>query len=259
MRTHYFPRIDAGRMNRRRMSEPLGTRDRLIAAAENLFAAQGVGAVSLREIVRASGARNATALQYHFGDRAGLVRALLDRHAREVDARRHALLDAFEQHRPAKVRALAAALVLPLAAKLADPSGRDFLQILAELMNQPRPLIDIGPDDSFLRWREVAEPMLDPGAVRFHRRFLALRFTVVELARRADSAPHTDDRLFVSHLVDLVAALLTARASAETTRLAADRDAATDREATDREAIDREATDREATDRQTADRQTADR
>ena len=202
-----------------------GTRERLITAAENLFAAQGVGAVSLREIVRASGARNATALQYHFGDRAGLVRALLDRHAGDIEARRHALLDALENSAGADVRALASALVLPLAARLADPSGRDYLRILAELMNQPHPLIDIGPDDSFLRWRELAEPLLDPQAVRFHHRFLALRFAVVELARRADTAPHTDDRLFVSHLVDLVTALLTARPSAETNRLARERSA----------------------------------
>lgn len=203
---------------------PEGTRERLITAAENLFAAQGVGAVSLREIVRASGARNATALQYHFGDRAGLVRALLDRHAGDIEARRHALLDAVESTGSPEVRALAAALVLPLAAKLADPSGRDYLQILAELMNQPRPLIDIRPEDSFLRWRALVEPLLDPLAVRFHHRFLALRFTVVELARRADTAPHTDDRLFVSHLVDLVSALLTAQPTAETKRLARDRD-----------------------------------
>jgi len=39
----------------------------------------------------------------------------------------------------------------------------------------------------------------------------------------ADTAPHTDDRLFVSHLVDLVTALLTARPSAETNRLARER------------------------------------
>jgi AcrR family transcriptional regulator len=40
------------------MSRVAGTRDRLIAAAEELFAANGIQAVSLREIVRASGARN---------------------------------------------------------------------------------------------------------------------------------------------------------------------------------------------------------
>src|SRR5262245_64569112 len=43
--------------------------------------------------------------------------------------------------------------------------------------------------------------------------FVAMRFAAVELARRARSAPHTDDRLFVSHLVDLVAGVLADRKS----------------------------------------------
>jgi hypothetical protein len=62
-------------------------------------------------------------------------------------------------------------------------------------------------------------------ALRLHRRFVAYRFAVVELARRADGAPHTDDRLFVSHLVDLVASILAAPPSAQTLRLKAARDA----------------------------------
>ena len=69
------------------------TRDRLIAAAEQLYAAQGIDAVSLREIQRASGVKNAAAMQYHFGDRAGLLTALLDKHSRDIEQRRNALLD----------------------------------------------------------------------------------------------------------------------------------------------------------------------
>src|SRR5438874_3918312 len=74
-----------------RSAEP--TRARLIAAAEQLFAAHGIDGVSLREINRASGARNAIAVQYHFEDRAGVVRAILQKHQPDVDARRHAMLD----------------------------------------------------------------------------------------------------------------------------------------------------------------------
>ena len=50
------------------------TRERLIDAAESLFAEHGIGGVSLREINRAAGARNAVAVQYHFGDREGIIR-----------------------------------------------------------------------------------------------------------------------------------------------------------------------------------------
>jgi AcrR family transcriptional regulator len=213
------------------MTRVLDTRERLISAAEELFAANGIEAVSLREIVRAAGARNATALHYHFGDRAGLVRAVLERHHLDVDTRRHALLDAYEADGEPELWALANALVQPLAAKLAEPDGGSaYLQIMAELMNRPRPVLDPAafddPADSMFRWRELVAPLLSEEALRLHRRFVVLRFAVVELARRADTGPHKDDRLFVSHLVDLVAALLAAPPSHQTLRLAAARDAA---------------------------------
>ena len=213
------------------MKRTADTRERLIAAAEELFATNGLQAVSLREIVRASGARNTAALQYHFGDRTGLVRAVLEKHQLDVDTRRHAMLDTYEDEGEADLWALARALVQPLAAKLADPDGGSaYLQVLAELMNRPQPALDAAvfddPEDSWFRWRELVAPLLSDDALRLHRRFVVLRFAVVELARRADSAPHTDDRLFVSHLVDLVAALLAAPPSAQTLRLASARDAA---------------------------------
>jgi AcrR family transcriptional regulator len=207
------------------------TRARLISAAEELFAAEGVDGVSLREIVRASGARNTTALHYHFGDRDGLIRAVLAKHAPDVEARRHAHLDAYEAEGRTAVRQLAGALVRPLAAKLDDPDGGPaYLQILAELMNRARPWVGSAaledPANSMYRWRAMLAPLLDEEATRLHRRFVAFRFTLVELARRARSGPHTDDRLFTSHLIDLVAAVLVATPAAETLRLAAERDAA---------------------------------
>jgi hypothetical protein len=48
---------------------------------------------------------------------------------------------------------------------------------------------------------------------------MALLFTSVELARRARADRHDDERLFTSSLVDVVAAVLRADASPETTRL----------------------------------------
>src|SRR5215831_7778663 len=96
---------------------------RLITAAEQLFAARGIDAVSLREINRAAGARNAVAVQYHFEDRDGVLLAVLQKHRPDVEARRHAMLDQYEADGAADLRRLAAALVRPWAAKLADPDG----------------------------------------------------------------------------------------------------------------------------------------
>lgn len=204
-------------------------RDRIITAAEQLFAARGIGAVSLREINREAGAKSASAVQYHFADRAGVVSAIVAKHRPVIEERRHAVLDHCEASGSLDLRALAGALVRPLASKLDDPDGGpEYLQINAELTNRPRTVVADQSDqrDSIQRWRAMVEPLLDQEAVRLHRRFTAIRFSAAELGRRASSGPHTDNRLFIEHLVDLTAALLGAPVSPETTRLADDRDEA---------------------------------
>ena len=199
-----------------------------MSAAEKLFAARGVDRVSLREINRASGARNAVALQYHFGDRDGIVRAVVRKHYRQVHRQRHQMLDAYEAESHDDVRKLSAALVLPAAAKLADiDGGPEYLRIAAELLNRPTGAFD--PDTPFDmsasidRWRALVGPFLEQDATRLHRRFNAIRFSAMELGRRAQTAPHRDDRLFTSQLVDLVTALLLAPVSSQTATLAARR------------------------------------
>ena len=61
--------------------DPGPARRSLVAAGERLFAERGIRAVSLREINKAAGQRNSSALHYHFGSREGLLRALLAREA----------------------------------------------------------------------------------------------------------------------------------------------------------------------------------
>jgi AcrR family transcriptional regulator len=208
--------------------DPEPTRQALVAAAERLFADHGINRVSLREINRKSGARNAVALQYHFTDRDGIVRAVLAKHFPGVDQQRHQLLDAYQAGPRTDLRQLSAALVLPLAAKLSDPDGGpEYLQISAELLNQPityEPNPSADSDRSIDRWRSLVAPFLEDDATRLHRRFTAIRFTHIELGRRAHSGPHRDDRLFASSLIDLVTALLVAPVSTDTATLADDRD-----------------------------------
>lgn len=203
------------------------TRDQIIRAAEELFAARGIDGVSLREINRAAGQSNTGAVQYHFGDRDGLVRALIDKHRRDTEPRRHALLDQYEETGNDDLRALAAALVSPMAAKLADPDGgRQYLQVSAEFYSRPprhgkrTPIL--GPDDSILRWHRLLDPLVPAEELAvLHTRYPAIRFAFVELARRAAADPREDDRLFTSHLTDLVTALLASEASPQTKRLLA--------------------------------------
>jgi AcrR family transcriptional regulator len=209
-----------------RDAEP--TRVALVSAAERLFSRNGIERVSLREVSRASGARNTVALQYHFKDRHGVVRAVVTKHFPEVDRQRHLMLDAYEAGATGDIRQLSAALVLPLAAKLTDPDGGpEYLQINAELLNRLRTPMELGSrgvPDSIERWRVMVGPFLGPDATRLHRRFTAIRFSAVELGLRAKSAPHKDDRLFISQLIDQVAALLLTPVSPQTAALALERD-----------------------------------
>lgn len=208
-----------------------GTRNRLITAAEKLFAERGIDGVSLREINRASGARNAVAVQYHFEDRAGVVRAIIAKHRPAVEALRHELLDDYEAAGVDDLWSLSGCLVRPLAAKLADPDGGpEYLRIHAELVNstttpERRGEPPSDPTDSIQRWRTLVGPFLGEDAERLHRRFTAIRFAAAEVGRRATYGARQDDRLFVSHLTDLVTALLVAPSSEETLRLADARDA----------------------------------
>ena len=211
---------------------------RLVSAAERLIAQRGLEAVSLREINAEAGVANASAVQYHFGDRAGLIRAILAKHHPAVEARRHALLDQFDADRAGRgdaLRTLCGALVRPLAAELANADGgAGYLQVMADLATRPVPVLSTSsledPTDSTYRWRALVAPLLSDEGVRLHRRFTAVQFTLGELARRARDprrgAAPTDDRLFTSHLIDLVTALLAAPVSAETLRLSAERDEA---------------------------------
>ena len=201
------------------------TRAQLIRAAERLFAERGVEAVSLREINREADQRNATALQYHFEDRDGLVNAILAKHERAIETSRHALLDEIEADGKPNLHRLSAALVLPAAEKLSDrDGGRSYLRIVAQLINQHVARVDPialkDTSNSLNRWRAMVEPEMSPIAVDpLHSRFTARRIMFVELARRAESPRRKDDRLFVSHLIDLVTAILGAPISAQTRSL----------------------------------------
>ncbi len=202
---------------------PEVTRQRLISAAEALFAEHGIEGVSLREINTTAGVGNTSALQYHFQNRAGLVKAVLAKHAPAVHAARQSMLDQYVADGRDDLRALASALVRPSAEKLRDHAGgRAYLRIHAEVLNRPEASFagEGGSRDSIQRWRSLVGPLLPDVAVRrLHHRFTAMRVSATELARRASAAPRRDDQLFVSHLTDLIAALLAADTSPETAAL----------------------------------------
>ncbi|MGW5152567.1 TetR/AcrR family transcriptional regulator [Rhodococcus koreensis] len=69
------------------------TRERLLAAAQRLFAQGGEEATSLRAITREAGA-NVASVNYHFGSRDELLRLVLEGYLEPINARRLAMFDA---------------------------------------------------------------------------------------------------------------------------------------------------------------------
>ena len=120
-------------------SDSAATRLRILRAAEALFSEKGVDGVSLQEVGRAAEERHRSAVQYHFEDRLGLLRAILARHAEPIAAERSRLIDAIESERAqSDLRRVAEAWVLPIvqAAENSD-GGMHFVRISAELIGHP--------------------------------------------------------------------------------------------------------------------------
>jgi AcrR family transcriptional regulator len=206
-------------------------RTRLLDAAEELMAEQGPFAVSLREINAAAGHKNGSGLQYHFGGREGLIKAVVERHMSVVDARRNEVVDDLEREGQAgDVRMLVRALIEPIAERLASPSGRRYVRILLQLKahidmagQEPsfftanRSLVRVGKHIAGLSAQ--LPPRIATERIGHFETFvlqvLATRAGQLE-ARRRMSLEH---EVFVSNLVDVLVAVVTAPASKETLRL----------------------------------------
>ena len=203
--------------------DPEPTRQRLIDTATVLLAERGVDAVSMSEINRAAGQRNASAVQYHFGGRAHLLRAVLAPYSRAVGERRHELLDAAGQ-RPSARQAVEV-LVRPQA-ELAIGGWREraLTRIVAELYTDPHHTY--AELDELLGERardEMTALLMDvvahlPSEVGGERLHLASTFVVHAASDRARrggqesvAAARADGR-FVDMLLDMVTAALTAPA-----------------------------------------------
>jgi AcrR family transcriptional regulator len=118
------------------------SKERLLAAAEQLFADFGIEAVSPRQIALSAGQRNQSAIRYHFGSKDDLIVALLDARISEINERRAAMLE--PPGTAGDMRALIGAIAAPLAERIErDASGSAYVRFLAHLFSdrQRRDLI----------------------------------------------------------------------------------------------------------------------
>lgn len=112
------------------------TRELILTAAERLFAERGVNAVSNRQVGEAAGQGNNTAVGYHFGTKADLVRAIVRKHAERIEEIRARLLAGIGDS--TDVRDWVDCLVRPIPEHLANLGGPTwYARFCAQLMTDP--------------------------------------------------------------------------------------------------------------------------
>jgi AcrR family transcriptional regulator len=134
------------------------TRERLMQAAERLYAERGVDAVSIRDITNDAGA-NSAAIHYHFGSKAGLITAILDWRAADVAERRAAWMAQIEAADNPTLREVIEAFVVPTAELAADTEGGGQFHIgfIAAVLANPgyMPLVIEAFEPTTDRWVEA--------------------------------------------------------------------------------------------------------
>jgi AcrR family transcriptional regulator len=102
-------------------------RERILNAAERIFEEQGLDAVSLRAVTGEAGV-NIAAVNYYFGSKAALLKAMTQRFFTSVNDEQLRLLEAMENLESFTVSDLLTAYATPIFALFDTPRGREWVQ-----------------------------------------------------------------------------------------------------------------------------------
>jgi len=199
----------------------------LLDAAAALMDERGVDNVSMHDIAAASGHRNRSAVQYHFGSRDGVIRAVIDHTMDPINAERNAVLDHLETTGAALTpRIVIEVAVGPLARQVRTPEGRRYLRLCAQLINHPRFMTDasdaIAVNTSIARCTRHLIPAVAhlPRVVAAERGSQVAGFIIracADQARLMDTGTPTRPLLtvedFTLNLIDTILAILQAPTS----------------------------------------------
>lgn len=110
---------------------PFSTKDRILGAAEELFAQYGFSGTSLRQVTSRADV-NIAAVNYHFGSKENLVNEVFRRRMDDMSAQRLAALRAAVEKRPGELEPILAAFVEPALAMAQDRhGGASFVRVIA--------------------------------------------------------------------------------------------------------------------------------
>lgn len=113
------------------------TRESLLDAAESLFSMLGVQGASLRQITQQAGA-NLAAVNYHFGSKDGLVRAVFSRRLTPLNDERRRRLEEVDPDAEDAIEQILRAFLAPVIRLVAEkPEGVGFARLVGRAWSEP--------------------------------------------------------------------------------------------------------------------------
>lgn len=172
------------------------TKAALIRAAERLFAEKGLGTVSVKDITIAAGARNPSAVHYHFGNIEALIREVFAHRYEAIErARLRRLAELERSEQPWSLEAFMEAAIAPLFEGCLDEDGRLYARFCIQLATDPRfDLLELVQDigmSSAGKMREGLFRILSDLPEETHRTRLRQAFTL-SLIQTADFAKQVE-------------------------------------------------------------------
>jgi AcrR family transcriptional regulator len=115
------------------------TKTELLRSAERLIAEKGFGSVSVKMITTDAGARNPSAVHYHFGSIESLIQEVFAKRFREIQQARAGRLEKVDESEPARrLVALVEAAIGPLIEACLEQSGRMYVSFCLQFTTDPR-------------------------------------------------------------------------------------------------------------------------
>jgi AcrR family transcriptional regulator len=170
------------------------TKQRILDAAEGLFAERGIGATSLRAVIAAAGV-NLAAVHYHFGSKEALLAAVVQRRIEPLNQQRLELLEGLEREAgdgSPVLEKLVEAFVVPPLRLCQDPQrGEMFMKLMGRLLAEPELFFQRIAGSQFAEVRErfvsairKALPHLTPEEIMWR-----LMFAIGAMAHAMRTAP----------------------------------------------------------------------
>jgi len=115
------------------------TKAELLRSAERLIAEKGLGSVSVKMITTDAGARNPSAVHYHFGSIESLIEEVFAKRYREIEAERAVRLERVsESDLKARLVALVEAAIGPFLEACLEDNGRVYARFCLQFVSDPR-------------------------------------------------------------------------------------------------------------------------